>query len=340
MGCSEDDRPVPDDRSGLRLPRGDAGPGRIAIRSNGAGGAGPVLLQSGAMCDARRESVAFTRLVRIIQTLRGPDGCPWDRRQTLADIGRYVVEEAAEVADAIVDGDGEPTEEVCEELGDLMMTILLAARVCEEQEAFSIDDVARLVGDKLIRRHPHVFGETTVEGADDVVAVWDEIKRREKEGQGRPPPTSRLDGVPRSLAPLARAYKISARAARAGFDWPSPLGSLEKVREELQEVTDLLDEEGAPRGRTTVDELRDELGDVLFAAVNLCRQLDVHPDDALRATIAKFDRRFRRLEREFPDLESRSLEEMDRIWDEMRPSRVAGSAKADPPPRDEERDPR
>ena len=274
------------------------------------------------------KSDEFQALQKIVGILRGPNGCPWDQQQTLRDVSRHLLEEASEVADAVASADGEPSSFLCEELGDVLMNILLASRIAEEQDAFTIDEVLRNIHDKLVRRHPHVFGETQVSGVDDVLRHWERIKAEEKKQEGPQGFRSRLADVPRSLPPLAQAYKVSSKAARGGFDWPDATGAMDKLREEVEEVRHLLDlpdtekssdsreESSEPPERQA--ELREEIGDVLFAAVSLCRKLGFHPDDALRATLKKFTKRFQYIERRLPNLETASLEQMDRLWDEMR----------------------
>jgi tetrapyrrole methylase family protein/MazG family protein len=255
--------------------------------------------------------------------LRGPDGCPWDRKQTLRDIGRFILEEACEVSDAIAAADGEPDGNVCEELGDLLMTSLLAAQIAEEKGAFSIDDVSREICEKLVRRHPHVFGSKKVSKSEEVLDLWEKIKSEEKGGSEKSAPESRLANIPRSLPPLARAFKISSRAARAGFEWPDATGVLEKLEEEIGEVRSLLNERGQLADPAKTSHLREELGDILFTAVNLCRQLGFHPDEALRSSMKKFMERFRYMESRLSNLEEATLEEMDRAWDEKRTGKTA-----------------
>ncbi|MBN1443122.1 MAG: nucleoside triphosphate pyrophosphohydrolase [Planctomycetes bacterium] len=260
----------------------------------------------------------FEKLRCVVAALRAPDGCPWDRKQTLADVGRYIVDEACEVSDAIAEGGGEPEDSVSEELGDLLMTVLLACGIAEEKGAFSIDDVARGVREKLVRRHPHVFGEERATAAEEVIGLWERVKAEERAKDPGAVARSRLGGVPRSLPPLAAAFKVSARAARCGFDWPDAAGPLAKLEEEIGEVRELLDAKARPLDSTRPERLLEELGDLIFSAVNVCRKLGLHPDDALRTSVRKFIDRFHELELRLPNLEEASLEEMDRIWDEKR----------------------
>jgi MazG family protein len=264
------------------------------------------------------------KLRDVMESLRGPGGCPWDRERTIADLGRYLLEETCEVTDAIAESGGQPSAKVCEELGDVLMNIFLAALIAKETESFSIADVAAGIRQKLIRRHPHVFGDTQVAGVEDVLHRWREIKKAERAGTAEEESRrSRLDAVPRSLPPLARAQRLTEEASRCGFDWPQAEGALGKVEEELGEVRELL-----AMPTRDCQRLEEELGDMLFSVVNLCRKLDVHADAALLASIRKFSERFQRIERRLGKLEDASLEEMDRIWDEGRRGGAGSSSSA------------
>lgn len=223
---------------------------------------------------------SFGKLVELMQRLLSPDGCPWDRDQTPLSLRQYVLEEACEVIDAIEGGEG---AELCEELGDLSLQIAFLAELSRRQGRFGPDDVMRGICEKLVRRHPHVFGETSVSGAGEVVENWEAIKRREK--KGRP----LLDGVPRSLPALMRAQRIGDRVARIGFDWPDSQGSREKIDEELSELDEAVASSDAGR-------IRAELGDLLFALVNFARHNGVDPEEALRETADRFSRRFSHVE--------------------------------------------
>ncbi len=269
--------------------------------------------------------VALGRLQQIVEILRGPQGCPWDRVQSLSSMSRYLLEESSEVQDAVDDAHGKPSPAVAEELGDTLINILLAARIAEDSDGFSIAEVASGASDKLVRRHPHVFADTHVAGIDDVLTNWNAIKAREKQsqstGQALEPAAaaisfrSRLEGVPRSLPPLERAFVLGKRAAKAGFDWPSPSGALDKVAEELEEVRDLVASTSPGMLETRRDEIEEELGDLLFSVVNACRKLEVRPEAALRSAIRKFCARFQAVEAKIPELESASLETMDAAWE-------------------------
>lgn len=249
------------------------------------------------------------QFVDIVHKLRSPEGCPWDREQDHRTLRPYVLEEAAEVADAI--DSGEPAK-LREELGDLLLQIVLHAAIGEENGEFTLDDVARDVSAKMIRRHPHVFGDVTVSGADEVVRNWDAIKKTE---HGHQEPTSVLAGVPADLPALLRARKTQSKAARVGFDWPVVEQAMAKIPEELAELT-------AAYASGDRDTIEDELGDLLFAVVNVSRFLEVDPEGALARTTRKFSNRFRHIEETARQagrrLEDMTLAEMDELWEEAK----------------------
>ncbi len=231
---------------------------------------------------------SIEKLLEVMARLRDPEaGCPWDRRQDFASIAPYTIEEAYEVADAIARSD---MAGLCDELGDLLLQVVFHARMAEEAGEFSFDDVARGIGDKMIRRHPHVFGSKEERRRGAVEGSWERIKARERTaGQAGDGGGSALDGIAAALPALLRAEKLGKRAARTGFDWRNPQGPAAKIEEELAELRD------AARGndRARVEE---ELGDLLFAVANLARHLDVAPEEALNRANRKFERRFRRME--------------------------------------------
>jgi MazG family protein len=257
-----------------------------------------------------RQLDALGRLQEIITTLRGPDGCPWDQRQTLQSLAPNLLEEACETIDAVesVAGPATRSAEICEELGDLLMNIFLGARIAEEDGGFDLAAVASGVSEKLVRRHPHVFGTETIDSVEGVLERWTAIKAAERGGGSRP---SLLAGVPRSLPPLSGAYELGRRAAKVGFDWASPRAVLEKVREELAEVEACLcSGTESPRER-----LAEEIGDLLFAVANLARKADIAPQEALRGANRKFRRRFQYMEEHSTRaLEALSLEELEELW--------------------------
>lgn len=262
----------------------------------------------------------LARLIEIVAILRGPGGCPWDREQTLPSLKGNFLEESAEVVDAIEDLVREEpgaSSAVCEELGDLLMNILLSAHVAESEERFGLGDICREASEKLIRRHPHVFGSNTVADVPGVLGQWEEIKRAEKPEGDRE--ASILDGVPRSLPAIEAAQKISRRAAKVGFDWPDARGALAKVREELEEVEACLPGGKDCLAESTPGKLEEEIGDLLFSVVNLSRKADIDAGEALRRASQKFRRRFRHLETAAggldPDLKPPvPLQELEALW--------------------------
>jgi MazG family protein len=251
------------------------------------------------------------RLLEIMTRLRDPEGgCPWDKEQTFATVAPYTVEEAYEVADAIERGD---LEDLKGELGDLLFQVVFHARMAEEQGQFAFGDVAEAMVDKMIRRHPHVFAGQTYADVAEQTAAWETIKAGERAAKGRA--ASLLDDVPPSLPGLTRAVKLTKRAARVGFDWPSTDEVLAKLREELEELQVEIDAGDLPKARA-------ELGDLLFVCANLARKLDVDPEDSLRAANAKFTRRFSHIEKVLAERGSSpdqsNLAEMDGLWDEAK----------------------
>lgn len=248
----------------------------------------------------------FERLVAIMSRLRAPGGCPWDREQNFDTIKPYLLEETYEVMDAI---DQRDWPGLAEELGDLMLQSVFFAEMASEEGKFRIDDSLDAICNKLIRRHPHVFGDATAQTADDVKRRWDEIKADEKRDQGKPP-QGRLDSVSRKLPALVEAQQISSKAAAVGFDWETPEQVLEKLAEELHELAEA-------RKTGARAELEGELGDLLFVLVNLARFMKVDPEQALRRTNAKFRKRFRYVESR-ATLPGASLAEMEALWQEAK----------------------
>jgi len=257
-----------------------------------------------------RSTQAIERLLGIMSRLRGPDGCPWDREQTLQTLRPYVLEETYEVLEAI---DGGDPREHCEELGDLLLQIVFQAELASEAGRFDFADVATAISDKLVSRHPHVFGDAEAKDSETVLRQWVALKREEKRKKGGG--ESVLEGVPREMPALARADRLTEKASRVGFDWPDAGGAREKLAEELAE----LDEAVASGDRDAVEH---ELGDLLFAAANLGRKLGVPPEEALRGAVARFIARFAHVERELarrgvPHGEA-TLAQMDALWDEAK----------------------
>jgi tetrapyrrole methylase family protein/MazG family protein/ATP diphosphatase len=256
------------------------------------------------------ETHPIFQLVEIMARLRSPvGGCPWDLEQTFATIAPYTVEEAYEVADAIERGD---LQDLKDELGDLLLQVVFHARMAEEAGDFAFADVANAINDKMIRRHPHVFSEARYRSAAEQSVAWDAIKADERAAKAGAPPASLLDDVPVGLPALTRAVKLSKRAARVGFVWPSVTEVLAKLHEEVAELE-------AEVAAGDVEKARQELGDVLFVCANLARELDVDPEAALRTTNAKFIRRFRFIETVLAargsSPEQSDLAEMDALWD-------------------------
>jgi MazG family protein len=248
------------------------------------------------------------RLIAIMARLRDPkDGCAWDLEQTFATIAPYTVEEAYEVADAIERGD---LPELRDELGDLLLQVVFHSRMAEEAGAFAFDDVARAICDKMIRRHPHVFGDAGHRDSAEQTRAWEVIKAEERAAKNEK--TSVLDGVSVGLPGLTRAVKLTGRAARVGFDWAEASDVLAKLHEEVAE----LEAEVAIGDR---DRLQDEMGDILFVIANLARKLDIDPEAAIRSTNAKFLRRFGFVEHALAETgrrpEDSDLAEMDALWD-------------------------
>jgi MazG family protein len=265
---------------------------------------------------------AIERLLAIMERLRGPDGCPWDREQTLQTLRPYVLEETYEVLEAI---DGGDVREHREELGDLLLQIVFQAQLRKEEGAFDFADVAEAISSKLISRHPHVFGNAEVRDAEGVLRQWAALKREEKRAKGAG--HSVLEGVPREMPALARADRLTEKASRIGFDWPDAAGARAKLEEELRE----LDEALAADDRAAIEH---ELGDALFALANVARKAAVPPEEALRGAIARFVSRFEHVER---GLARRgmahgqaTLAEMDALWDEAKS--LERQAKTHPPP--------
>lgn len=250
------------------------------------------------MSDKKRNETPFERAVNIMATLRAPGGCPWDREQTHKSLRRHLLEETYEVLEAIDKDDFNSLED---ELGDLILQVLFHAELANEKNIFNIDDVLNRLCDKLIRRHPHIFGTTKVDTSQEVVKKWEEIKIGEVDRK------SRLAGIPRDLPSLLFSTKLQEKAARAGFDWKQKEKVYEKIEEEISELKDADIEKG---------DIEHELGDVLFAIVNLSRHIGVDPESALRRCNERFTKRFQSMENSAGNkLESLNLDEMDLLWE-------------------------
>ena len=253
----------------------------------------------------------FQQLVSIMARLRGQGGCPWDREQTFDSIKPYTLEETYEVLDAI---DRRDWHNLAEELGDFLLQAVFYAQMASEQNLFTIEDALDAINQKLVRRHPHVFGEQSAETAGDVKRIWGEVKAAEKKEKGKADETL-LGSVPRALPALVEAQQIASRAAGVGFDWENPDQVVEKLHEELAEFAE------ARRG-TDPSRLEDELGDMLFVLVNLARFVKVDPEQALRRTNAKFRDRFGYIERQLAargkKLEESDIQEMEELWQQAK----------------------
>ena len=235
-------------------------------------------------------------LVRLVRTLRGKHGCPWDKKQTPRNVGVYLIEEVFELADAIETGN---PEHIREELGDVLFHIIFIARMFQERGEFNLSDVAQSITEKMIRRHPHVFGEENVNSSEEIVENWHKIKLSEKKS---PVKQSSLDSVPVQLPALIRAYRISDRAAKMGFDWTEVDHTMENLEQELLELKTILDS----KNRVILSQ---KLGDLMFILVNIARLSDIHPESALAGSNKKFELRFRRME----DMVAESERDFDNI---------------------------
>lgn len=248
---------------------------------------------------------AMERLREIVARLRAPGGCPWDREQTHASLRGALIEECYEVIEAIEKSDD---ANLREELGDLLLHVVMHSQMAAERSAFSLEEVAAEVCEKMIRRHPHVFGDKLASDSEGVLRQWEEIKREEKKER-----SGVLDGLPASMPALLRAQNAQKKAGRVGFDWPDAEPVFEKLAEEVSEVREAL-AEGDRRA------IEDEVGDILFTAVNLARKLGVDAETSLTAATNRFIRRFGAVERELGDrkMKDTPLEELDRIWDRIK----------------------
>jgi MazG family protein len=255
---------------------------------------------------------AVLSLVNIMRQLRDPkDGCPWDLKQTHASISPYTIEEAYEVAEAIKNNDDTA---LCDELGDLLLQIVFQAQIASEAKTFGLADIANAINRKMIHRHPHIFDKENLKDADGVRTQWEDIKEREREAKGE---TRLLDGIATTLPAILRALKLQNRAARVGFDWPSPILVIDKIREETAEL-----EEEVNKANPDRKAISDELGDMFFVLVNLARKLDIDPEEALAGTNRKFIKRFEHIENmakaQNQSLKDIALEQMEEWWQDAK----------------------
>jgi MazG family protein len=267
----------------------------------------------------------FEKLVALQARLRGPAGCPWDREQTHESLRRFLIEEAYEVLDAIEEGD---PREFASELGDLLLQVVFHSILAEEEAAFTISDVIESVHTKMVRRHPHVFGDVSARTSGEVLKNWEQIKREERAEEGSVADESILARVPRSLPGVLEALELTKRAAKIGFDWESLAGIIEKLEEERRELEALVPPTAKSHPARRIEE---EIGDLLFTGVNVARFLGVDPEVALKAANRKFRRRFQWMESaaarqgaQFADL---PRERMEALWDESKAHEVAAKAR-------------
>ncbi|HUP46126.1 MAG TPA: nucleoside triphosphate pyrophosphohydrolase [Thermoanaerobaculia bacterium] len=251
---------------------------------------------------------SFDELVRLMTTLRGPGGCPWDREQKLPDLKPFVIEEAYEVVDAI---DRDDRAALREEVGDLLLEAVFIAEITREEGSFDIHDSITAIHDKLVRRHPHVFADVEAGDAEQVLVNWEKLKNEERKAENK----SVLAGVPQALPSLLKASRLTEKAARVGFDWRRTEDVFDKIDEEMDELREAVTE-GRPAA------VAEEIGDLLFTLANIARKLDVNPEEALQSTNRKFMRRFEAMEQAVRNsgrnLDDLALEEMDRLWDDAK----------------------
>jgi tetrapyrrole methylase family protein/MazG family protein len=260
------------------------------------------------MEDLKKAGQKFSQLVKILDDLRGANGCPWDREQDERSIANYFLEEVYESIDALYSQD---YRSLAEELGDVMMEVVFLARIAKEKGDFTISDILDGINQKMIRRHPHVFGDKHIENSAGVWEVWNRKKQKEKKRK------SLFDGIPRTAPSLLASFQIGHRASSYGFDWKRPQDVLQKVKEEVAELEKAV-------GEKNEEEMKEEVGDVLFSLANASRHLGVNPEIALIQANAKFIQRFqlveKKLKEEGKDLKQTELDEMDRIWEEIKKS--------------------
>jgi nucleoside triphosphate diphosphatase len=257
----------------------------------------------------------FSKLVEIMATLRGPNGCPWDKEQDFNSLKPMLVEEVYEVLEAVENND---FEGLSEELGDLLLHVVFNAQLAKEAGKFDVNTVTQKICDKLVRRHPHVFGNESASTPEEVIKNWEAIKAQEKAEKltnRSPEQRSLLEGIPSKLPAIHEAHQISSRAARVGFDWPNVDGIFDKLEEEVHELKEVI---SSQRDETQRERLEDEIGDMLFVIVNIARHLKVDSESALKRANRKFKTRFRYMEgelaKEGKSLEQSSLEEMEKLW--------------------------
>lgn len=267
--------------------------------------------------------VTFEDLVQLMHKLRSPDGCPWDREQNYATLAPMLLEEAYEAFEAVEEArEGQPGE-LRNELGDLLFQIVFYAQVANEQDHFSIDDVIEAIHSKMVRRHPHVFGNTSAEDSAQVLRNWEAMKQEERRASGKSERDgSLLDGVSSKAPALMEAHQLSTKAARVGFDWKNVNDIFDKLEEEIGELRDAIQSHASSNGEAEHTRVREELGDLLFAVTNIARHIQVEPEAALKLTSRKFRRRFAYIETKLHErrqaLDQVSLDEMEALWQEAK----------------------
>ncbi|BDU51491.1 nucleoside triphosphate pyrophosphohydrolase [Haliovirga abyssi] len=251
----------------------------------------------------QKNNKSFETLIEIMEILRGPGVCPWDQEQTIESLKPYLIEETYEVLEAMSEED----HKLKDELGDLLLQIVFQSQIKKEINSFDVYDVIEAINEKLIRRHPHIFGNVKVKDSEEVLVNWDRIKKEEKSHKNR---KSALDGIPKNLPSILKAYKIQHKAAKVGFDWENLEGALEKMDEEIEELK-------VEHKNQDKEKFENELGDVMFSLINVARLAKIDPDEALRKTIKKFTKRFRYIE-DNTDIEKADLEAMEKLWEEAK----------------------
>ena len=268
----------------------------------------------------------FNDLIALMERLRSPEGCPWDREQTYTTLAPMLLEEAYEAFESVEAAREGNANELCAELGDLLFQIIFYAQVARERGDFSIDQVTDTIHAKMVRRHPHVFGDATAENSADVLRSWEAIKAEEKKAKqsGSEKPASLLDGVSTKVPALMEAHQLSTKAARVGFDWEKIDDIFEKLKEEIAELQAAIAQHKTSNEEKDHTQVREEIGDVLFAVTNISRHLQVEPEVALKLTNRKFRKRFQHieqcLEEQGRSFESADLEELESLWQEAKKS--------------------
>jgi len=269
-------------------------------------------------------AATFSDLVELMDRLRSPTGCPWDREQTYATLAPMILEEAYEVFDAVEEARAGRPEELRDELGDLLFQIVFYAQVARERGEFTIDDVIDAINTKMVRRHPHVFGNVKADDAATVLLNWETMKAEERRAAGKSEETKKslLDGVSSKAPALMEAHQLSTKAARVGFDWKRVDDIFEKVHEELEELREAIKDHAAVKDEAAHTRVREELGDVLFAVTNIARHMQIEPEAALKLTNRKFRKRFNYIEERLRDrnqpFDQTSIDDLEGLWQQAK----------------------